>query len=253
VFGAFYQLPPFSDKSVLVTYAIQYDVDPPPNDVASASDRLTIGARAFRSPAPGAWNYETEAIWQQGEAGGTEGSTPRPDLDNRAYFLHLEVGYAFDVAWRPNLMFQYDLATGDKDPADASLERFNTLLGARRFDFGPTGIYGPIARSNVESPGVRLTYVPKPRWQGMAAYRVLKLDQARDQWVGSGWRDPTGQSGKSIGKQLETSFTWAAIKDRLSVETGFALLELGRFAKQVQGPALRGDPRYFYAQVTTSF
>jgi len=186
-------------------------------------------------------------------AGGTVGGVAERNLEQRAYFAHVEAGYGFRGAWQPTLLFQYDLASGDRDPNDASLERFFSLFGSRRFDFGPTGIYGPIARSNVETPGLRLTLVPQPRWQTMFSYRVLKLASARDQWVGSGWSDPTGQSGRSIGNQLEGSFTWAAIEHRLSIETGFALLEYGRFAREVQGAAPRGDPRYFYVAATTTF
>ncbi len=148
---------------------------------------------------------------------------------------------------------QYDRATGDENPTDTRIDRFNTLFGARRFDFGPTGIYGIAARSNIDSPGVRLTFRPAPRWQAMLAYRSLRLEAARDGWIGSGWRDTTGAAGDSIGRHLEGSFTWAAIPDRLSVETGFAHLWAGRFAEQTAGAAFRGDPQYFYAAVTTSF
>jgi len=167
--------------------------------------------------------------------------------------VHLEGGYAFDTPIHPTVLVQYDYASGDKDPNDTTIQRFNTLFGARRFDFGPTGIYGPISRSNIDTPGLRLTLAPKSRWQSMVAYRWLFLAEARDQWVGSGWSDPTGKSGRTIGKQLESSFTWTAIPNRLSVEPGFAYLELGRFPRQVEGAAFRGDPLYFYLSITTTF
>jgi hypothetical protein len=252
LYGGFYQLAPFGDESTLELYAMQF-VAKSQADVSSDTNRLTIGSRVFRLPAPGAWSYEVEAMRQTGTAGGTIGGVTRPDYDAEAYFVHVEFGYQFDAALNPNLMFQYDRASGDADPNDDELDRFNPLFGPRRSDFGPTGIYGPFARSNIDSPGVRLTLAPAPRWQSMVSYRSYRLAQARDAWVGSGWRDATGQSGRSIGKQLEASFTWAAIKNRLSVETGFALLELGRFGREVQGTALRGNPRYFYAMVTTTF
>jgi len=167
--------------------------------------------------------------------------------------LHFEIGYQFDAPGSPNLMFQYDRATGDKDPTDASIERFNTLFGARRFDFGPTGIYGIASRSNIDSPGVRLTFKPGPKWQAMLSYRALRLDAPRDGWIGSGWRDPTGAAGDSIGDHLEGQFTWTAIPDRLSFETGFAHLWAGQFAEHTAGTAFRGDPQYYYVALTTTF
>ena len=251
--GAYYQLPPLAGKTVIETYLLDYDVDSPQSNPTAAAHWVAAGARAYRAPKAGAWGYEVETIWEQGRAGGTVDGVAERNLEQRAYFAHAEAGYGFRGAWQPTLSFQYDLASGDRDPNDASIERFNTLFGARRFDFGPSGIYGPFARSNLETPGLRLALVPQPRWQTTLAYRVFKLAEARDQWVGSGWSDPTGRSGRSLGNQLEASFTWAAIEHRLSIETGFALLELGRFAREVQGSALRGDPRYFYLAATTTF
>jgi hypothetical protein len=215
-------------------------------------DLHTLNLRAFRPVPRGGFNYEIEGGFQRGESTALQGSTLRL-LDHEAYYVHAEIGYAFDVKWTPNLLLQYDRASGDKDPADDRTERFNPLFGERRFDTGPTGIYGAFQRSNIASPGVRLTFNPAPRWRAMVAYRSFRLAAARDGWVGSGWRDPTGQAGSSLGRQIESSFTWAAIPDRLSVETGFASTHMGRFARQTAGGDFLGSPRYVYAAVTTNF
>jgi hypothetical protein len=251
--GAYYQLPAFADKSVIEAYLLDYDVEPPPNNLAAAAHWLTAGARAYRTAKPGGWGYETEVVWETGRAGGTVRGVAHGNLEQNAYLLHLEANYAFDARMRPALFLRYDYASGDKDPTDTTIERFNTLYGARAFDFGPTGIYGPISRSNIDTPSLRLSLAPKARWQSTLAYRWVFLAEARDQWVGSGWSDPTGRSGRTIGKQLEGGFTWTAIPNRLTVEPGFAHLELGRFARQVEGSAFRGNPLYFYLSVTTTF
>jgi len=254
VIGAYYQLPPFADKSVVETYLLDYDVDPPSGNLAVAAHWTAAGARAYRVPKPtGGWGYEAEAVWEWGRAGGTLNGVTRSNLEQNAYLVHLETSFAFDARMRPTLLLRYDYASGDKDPSDTTIERFNSLLGARSFDFGPTNIYGPISRSNINTSSLRLNLAPKARWQSTLAYRWVFLAQARDQWVGSGWSDPTGQSGRTIGKQIEGSFTWTAIPNRLTVEPGFAYLELGRFAHQVQGSAFRGDPLYFYLSITTTF
>jgi hypothetical protein len=87
----------------------------------------------------------------------------------------------------------------------------------------------------------------------MLAYRSLRLQEERDGWIGSGWRDPSGSAGSSLGRHLEGSATFEAIPNRLSFEVGFAHLAPGRFAEQTAGAAFRGDPQYFYTAVTTSF
>ncbi len=250
--GIFYQFPAFAEQHRLESYLFDAKAKAP-RDPAIAFDLVTLGARVYRTPQAAQWNYEVEAVVQSGDSGGVVGGVARNDLDHRSSFLHLEIGYQFDAPGSPNLVLQYDTATGDEDPADARIDRFNTLFGTRRSDFGPTGIYGIAARSNLDSPGVRLTFRPGPRWQAMLSYRSYRLESARDGWIGSGWRDTTGAAGDSIGRHLEGSFTWAAIPDRLSIETGFAHLWAGRFAKQAAGAAFRGDPQYFYAAVTTTF
>ena len=250
--GLFYTFPAFAKQHRLETYVFDAKSESH-NDPAAAYDLITLGGRAFRTPQASQWNYEVEVVLQDGESGGTIGGIAHNDLDHQASFLHFEIGYQFDAPGMPNLMFQYDRATGDKDPTDLKIERFNTLFGARRFDFGPTGVYGIAARSNIDSPGVRLTFRLGPKWQGGLAYRALLLEAPRDGWVGSGWRDATGAAGDSIGNHLEGSFTWTAIPDRLSFETGFGHLWAGRFAEQTAGAAFRGDPQYYYVALTTTF
>jgi hypothetical protein len=250
--GLFYQFPTFEGEHRVEAYVFDYELDPP-NEPLLAADHVSVGGRAYRAPNAGQWNYEVEAVVQRGESAATVGGVARRGLDHRATFLHAEVGYAFDRPWAPVLLLQYDRASGDEDPTDERIERFNTLFGARRFDFGPTGIYGILARSNSDSTGVRLTFRPAERWQGMLSYRSMRLAEARDGWIGSGWRDTSGAAGASIGQHLEGSFTWAAIPERLSVETGFAHLWAGRFPEQTAGAEFRGDPEYFYSAITLSF
>jgi hypothetical protein len=250
--GVFYHFPTFVNRHRLEAYVVDATAEERA-DRAAAYDLVTIGARAYREPQAAEWSYELEAMLQRGDSGGALGGIARGDLDHRASFVHLELGYQFAARGAPHLILQYDRATGDEDPTDLDSQRFNTLYGPRRFDFGPTGIYGIANRSNIDSPGVRLTWSPAPRWQTMFAYRSLRLQEARDGWIGSGWRDPSGAAGSSIGRHLEGSFTFDAIPERLSFESGFGHLWAGRFAEQAAGAAFRGDPQYFYTAVTTSF
>ena len=113
---------------------------------------------------------------QDGDSGGTVGGVARGDLDHRASFLHFEIGYQFDAPGSPNLMFQYDRATGDEDPTDAQIDRFNTLFGARRFDFGPTGIYGIVAPQQHRLAGRAADVPPRP---ALASDAVVPLAAAR--------------------------------------------------------------------------
>jgi hypothetical protein len=96
---------------------------------------------------------------------------------------------------RPTLSCDTTYASGDQDPSDTTIERFNSLLGARSFDFGPTNIYGPISRSQHQHAELAAQLGPEGPLAVDARVTRVFLAQARDQWVGSGWSDPTGKSG----------------------------------------------------------
>jgi hypothetical protein len=252
LYGGYYLFAPWRDRSQLELSFLTFDSTRGPGDGSGPLAIDTLAARLFRPVARSGLNYELEIGLQRGNstASAVAGAA---QLAHRAYYAHAELGFAFDVPWQPNLLLQYDRASGDADPTDARNERFNPLFGERRFDTGPTSIYGPFQRSNLATPGLRLTFNPAPRWRNMLAYRDFRLAAKRDAWVGSGFRDATGQAGDSLGRQLEGSFAFTAIPERLVVETGFAYVRSGPYVEQLAGAAFRGNPRYFYAAITTSF
>jgi hypothetical protein len=250
--GLFYQFKPLPGRDRLELYWYGLDQGDRPNNDALPRDIDSAGFRVFRPSAKGMWSYEIETLWQTGTSSATAAGVTRRDLDHDAEFYHWEFGYAFDAKWSPALLLQFDSASGDEDPFDGRNEGFDTFYGERRFDFAPQGLWGLFARGNLRTPGVRMTFAPKPRWQAMLSARKFELESATDAWSGVGLRDVTGQAGSSIGRQLESSFIWTAIRDRLTVETGFAHLWAGRFLRETSQP-FRGDPAYFYAVLTTSF
>jgi hypothetical protein len=153
----------------------------------------------------------------------------------------------------------YDYASGDKNPNDGNDGRFDTLYGARRFDFGPTGIYGAFSRANINSPGFRLNLVPRSDVQFMLSYRQFWLAQSTDCWGGatcSGTnlilQDKTGKSGTNVGQQLELSARWD-FNSSLNFETGYAHLFKGSFAKNAPKAPSPVDVDYVYVQSMLRF
>jgi len=196
----------------------------------------TIGGRLYKTPLSGMIDYEIETVWQFGHRG---------EQDHFAYFQHAEMGYSLDTSWNPRFSFQYDYASGDADPTGTRSGRFFTLFGARRFDFNPTGIYGPFYRSNIHTPGIRILFNPGEKIQIMAAYRAFRLARAKDAWVGSGLQDATGSSGKNLGQQFEMRARWDANKT-FTVEFGYARFFKGSYLSRVpEGPGTE-DSNFFY-------
>jgi hypothetical protein len=216
----------------------------------TANRRLvTSGLRLVREPAPGTTDFEIETAVQTGVSRASTSPTDTEDLDHLAYFLHASIGRSVDTGWQPRVVLQYDRASGDRDPADGRNGSFDTLFGARRFEFGPTGIYGALARSNISSIGLRLTVRPTSSLDGLIAYRAAWLARRRDAWTTGGIRDVTGSSGSFVGQQVEAALRWRPL-GRLAVETGLARMWLGPYPPRASGfGSAMEDPSYLYAQI----
>ena len=218
-------------------------------DLATRDRQLaTASLRCYRKPAPRTVDFDVELLPQLGTARATTAATDVTTLDHRALSTHAELGYSPALGGKPRVALLHDFATGDRDPADGVMGRFDPLFGARRFDFGPTGIYGPFARSNLNSPGLRVTATPAARLEAMATYRLFWLAAARDAWGPAGVSDPTGAAGRFVGQQLEAQLRWSPVPGTVAVEGGGAYLRRGRFARTA--PDGRDDPAtYLYLQL----
>ena len=209
----------------------------------------TYGMRAFRYAAPGWWDYEVEAAFQEGTKTGRTHS---------AHFEHVEIGYTFNVPWQPRVAVQYDYASGTSDPNGQSSHTFDTLFGARRFEYTPTSIFGPFFRSNISTPGVRLGFQPRPDTTVRLKYRAWYLAQAKDAWVGSGLQDTTGASGNFLGQDLELRISWQWVTDPTLIELdlGYDYFFKGSYVQSqsdIPGNPSARDSGYFYVQTEMRF
>jgi hypothetical protein len=190
-------------------------------------------------------------MWQTGAARATTSVRDARDLDVSAGYLHAEVGYSFRAWWKPRLELAYDYGSGDKDPNDGAYNRFDGLFGSRRGDFGPGGLYGPLSRSNISAPVLRLDFAPG-RWEGYVSYRPLWLAQKRDAFAATGVQDPTGRSGRYAGQQVEGRAR-RKIGDKLVWEVGGGLLAAQGFLDRAPNATHEGSTLYGYTDLTATF
>jgi hypothetical protein len=209
------------------------------------------GVRFARAAKAGRFDYDFEGIYQTGRERATTAATDKTDLDVSAWFVHAEIGRRFAGGWSPRVALQYDRGSGDGP--GAGYHRFDTLFGARRGEYGPTSLYGPVQRTNLSSPGVRLEVTPNKRWDGFLAYRALWLDKATDSFGGTGVRDKTGASGKFAGHQIEARARYWAIPKVARLEGGVAYLFKAHFLKTAPNAPAEGDTRYAYLDLTFMF
>lgn len=212
---------------------------------------FTPGMRLARSAKPGAVDYDVEATYQTGHARRTTAATDRIDLDVSAYFLHAGMGYTIAGGWKPRVVLQYDLASGNS-PRTNKIGRFDGLFGARR-EYAPTGLYGLFQRANISSPSIRLQAKPGKRTDGFLEYRAGFLPRATDSFGASGVRDGGGNSGHFAGHQFEAGINHVLVPDRVKLAAGAVYLMKGRFLRDAPNAPTTGDTFYGYSDITFSF
>ena len=208
---------------------------------------FTPGTRFYIKPAKGSFDFQLETIGQIGTVRASSSVADGKDLNHAAWFQHFDAGYTFDMPWKPRLALEYDYASGDDDPNDNEDQRFDTLYGARRGDFGPTGIYGAFARSNINTPGYRINLVPRNDVQLGISHRFFWLASAKDAWTAANLQDRTGRTNDYVGHQLDLTARWD-FNTSLNFETGWTHLFKGDFAKNAPNAPNGQDIDYFYVQ-----
>ena len=214
-------------------------------------DFLTAGLRVHHSG--DVWAYELEAAIQHGTSRASALPIDTTDLDHRAWFTHAELSRKLPGAWEPRVIFRFDYASGDDDPDDGEFNRFDTLYGDRRWEFGPTGIYGALTRSNILSPGVALRSKPSPSTDFRIDYRPAWLASKRDVMPTAGLRDRDGLSGSFIGHQVDLRWRWWSDSRNLEVDFTAAYLWKGEFLENAPGAPPPSNTAYAYISSTLSF
>lgn len=234
-------------------YLLDLDEDDAAGSPTRNRDLSTTGGRLRLAPKTGAFDFDIEYAGQTGTVRATTNAADVIDLDHDASFFHLEGGVTFDGPWSPRIAVQLDRATGDKSPADLSSERFDTLSGDRAFEFGPTSIYGAVARTNMFSPALRFEFKPDPASDAYIAVRRITLDQPRDSFANSGVRDANGASSDDAAMQLDFRYRRWLVPDSVRWSFGAARLFRGDFLKEAPNATGQGDTLFGFTDVTWTF
>lgn len=211
---------------------------------------FTPGLRIFWPARKGEWDFEVESVAQTG----TSREDPRArEISHEAFLEHLQLGYTFNLPWQPRLIAQYDYASGGMDGKGTTTHSFDSLYGARRFEYGPTGIWGPFNRNNINAPGTRLLLIPHRNLTGFLAYRAWWMADSKALWQPANLIDPTGRAGDFLGHTVELSGRWDP-RDNVSLEAGWNYLIKGNFARDApEAPANHDNVNYFYVQTEIRF
>ncbi len=212
---------------------------------------FTFGGRLNRIPTKGKFDFDVDGALQHGTTRGSTSGSDVTDRRVRAGMVHAELGYTFPKGWTPRVALLLDYASGDTP--EAAYHRFDALFGSRRGDFGPNGLYGPLSRSNIVSPGIAVEGKPSKAWDVSVKARKLWLASATDSFGVTGVRDASGATGRDAGAQVEGRVRYWAVPKRVRIEGGAAWLAKGDFLTNAPNAPATGDMRFGYLAVTTSF
>ncbi len=245
----------YTDKSLIQSHELTvFSLGLHENDskktATSNRDLITTGIVVKKPRKVGHFDYLVESVYQFGESRKSKKATDKVDLEHFAHFHRAEIGFSVPFSYTPRVALEYDYASGDSNGNDGRNERFDSLFGARRFDYGPTGIYGPFKRSNLNSIGLRITARPSRFTEFMSSYRGFWRASKSDAWVASGISDVTNVAPRFLGQQLEVRMRWKILPHTLHLELGSAYLRTGKFSRIIEPKTSDKNIYYGYAQVS---
>jgi hypothetical protein len=191
-------------------------------------DEKALGVR-FKGQALKSLYYSYETIFEIGNDG--------PNTI-RAWGTSFGVAYRINPVWsKPRLFWQYDYASGDKNPTDGTHGTFDTMYPTAHDRFGITDLFG---WQNIVAQRAGLTIEPRHRWTVTGQYLDFWLASATDALYntsgGAIVRDKTGGSGTHIGQEADV-YTWYELNRHVNIGGGFGHFMGGQFLERTtKGP-----------------
>ncbi len=189
----------------------------------------------------GGWDYSAMFVNQFGHWG----------ADNiRSHGFTFSLGYTFDTGWKPHVIAQYILGSGDKNPEDGVHETFDGI-----FSGADTVLYGWMNLffwQNLREFRVDLILTLSKTLTFRGEYHLFGLDEAKDAWYFPGKvlrRDVTGSSGQFLGQEVDLT-----VRNKLSgwleVLAGVCFFWPGEYVKKT-GESPVG--RWYFLEATFYF
>jgi hypothetical protein len=244
IYGAYGGIDNLVPNSVLEPFLL-WRVDPSVAIVTTA--KLKTGHESewapglrFKGTALKNLDYEAEWIGERGNDG--------PDGIN-AWGTTDGVGYRFDSVWgKPRLFYQFDYATGDKNPTVEEHGTFDTMYPTAHDRFGITDQFG---WQNIIAHRAGVTIEPRHRWNVTVQWLDFWLAQAKDSLYNTSGSsivtDKAGTDGTHIGQEADI-YTWYELNRHVNVGVGVGHIWGGEFLQRTTK-----DPNYNYPYFAINF
>lgn len=187
-------------------------------------------------------DFDIEAPYQFGSTGGK---------DIRAYALAVVLSRGFDkTAWKSKVNFEYNQASGDRDPGDDVSGTFNPLYQSTHTAYGLLDFF---RWQNMREAALGVTVSPTAKLKLTPQTNFFWLESTSDAWVNSSGtvlRSKTsGERGHYVGQEvsLRAAYAW---NSHVQWETGYAHFFT---ADYVGDTGSNDDTDWIYTQVNLKY
>ncbi len=221
---------------------------PEPDGKAVADGKEIADAKATPAPLPPkkpvGLDYTLEAAFQTGEVRG---------LDLTAFAAHLDVGYTFDISWRPRIALGYSYASGDSDQFDGDIETFQNLFPTNHKFYGQADFF---SWQNIHDLELNLKVAPIKSVTLRADFHAFFLADNNDSWYranGVTTVRPLNAAARNAdsyaGCEIDVLATWAVTKN-VALEAGYSHFIAGEYLNDTGAAS---DADFAYVQATITF
>ncbi len=207
-------------------------------------DESTLGGR-FEHEFTNRFELEAQLAAQFGKNQGR---------DIQASMASVDLGYNFTGRWSPRFEVEGTFASGG-DPNDSKVKTFDQLYPSNHNYYGIADFQG---LSNLRYVSFELSAHPTQKLVGAVSYQIFQLDNEKDAWYGNDggansgsngiFQDPTGSSGRDVGKELDLQF-WYRFNPSWQLRFGYARFMPGDLIKALNS-GNDHDSDYGFIQVT---
>jgi len=184
------------------------------------TDFVTLGLRVARET--GRWKYSTEFAFQVGDLRGD---------DLSAFAFAVWVAYTLsDTPWQPQLILEFDYASGDDDPTDGDVGQMQTIFPTNHKWYGHADLVG---WSNMMD--IRFGISAKPSATVTVTFDFHHFMRPEDLggWVNAGGaviRPGAAGVSSHLGDEVDLTLTWVPVK-QVSFLLGWAVFFPGGFVE----------------------
>jgi len=206
------------------------------------TDRYTAGAR-IKGHLPGDILYDIELPYQFGKVN---------HKTIKAMAFHADVSHTFfNLLWQPNVVLEYNYASGDKNANDS---QNNTFIPLYQTTHEPYGLMDFFRWQNMREFSLRADLFITEKLKLIPQTNFFWLASTNDSWYNSSGtvlrsKKTTGSRSHYVGQEISLRACYDFTKN-MKFETGYAHFFTGRLVAQ-SGP--NDDADWVYSQMSLKF